>query len=547
MSDSSTKIEKSDKHKQTEHFFSGVLVLTFSNVLVKAIGLLFKIPMNYIVGDTGMGYYNSAYSIYTFLYMLSTAGLPVAISIMVSEARGKRNNALVHRILKISLLLFVIVGFLGSALMFFGAKRLSDWIHVPPASQSVLAIAPSMFFVCITGVLRGYYQGCQKMLPTAVSQVIEALCKMVFGILFAVYAIRNQFSPSVVAAYAVCGLTIGTGFSMLYLVITKCFEKKEALLPTSEGSTIRSKTLIKRFVSISLPVTLSASVMSLTNMIDTVLIQRLLQENGMSQEMATTAYGNYTSLAVPLFNLPPVFVYPIAYSIVPMISRFRASGQQERAGNIMVSSLRIASIIGMPCAFGLTLFAQPILSMFYREASAASASPLLSLLAPSSFLVCILAITNSILQSMGKAEKPVLAMLIGGIVKITSSLILVKHFGIAGTPISTFLCYLTVTVISLYYVYRYTGISLSCKNLFLKPLLSAGACVLAARLCFMFTSNKLHESAALVLCICIAVITYIPLVLRTHILDKEDFHYLPHNEKIVSLLQKFHLLDEKDF
>ena len=544
MSDYNRKSKLKSKH--TEPFFSGVLVLTLSNILVKAVGLLFKIPMNYIVGDIGMGYYNAAYSIYTFFYMLSTAGLPVAISIMVSEARGKGNTAYIRQILKTALLLFLIIGIIGSGLMFFGAQRLSEWIGAPPAAVCVLAIAPSMFFVCMTGALRGYFQGCQKMLPTAISQVIEALCKMVFGILLAVWAIRNALQPEMIAAYAVCGLTIGTAFSMMYLIIVKCFERREEPALQVHIPSPDTKALLKRFAAISLPVTLSASVISLTNMIDAVLIQRLLQNGGMSQEMATTVYGNYTSLAVPLFNLPPVFVYPIAYSIVPLIAKIRVSDKREEAGRIMISSLRIASIIGLPCALGLAAFAEPILSLFYRAESAASAAPLLTLLAPSSFFVCLLAITNSILQAIGKADKPVYAMVIGGAVKIVSSHVLIKHFGMLGTPISTFLCYLTVTVISLFYVFRYTGVSLPAVNLFLKPLLSSGICVTTALFCFYLTKHSIMKKQAVLLSIFIAVLTYIPLVLRTNILTKEDLNYLPHKEKIISLLLKWHMLVEKD-
>ena len=538
-----------NKHRNTnpERFFSGVLVLTASNILVKAVGLLFKIPMNYIVGDTGMGYYNSAYSIYTFFYMLSTAGLPVAVSIMVSEARGRGNTNQTRQILKTSLLLFLLIGSIGSVLMFTCAETFAGWISSSPASFCVLAIAPSMFFVCITGALRGYFQGCQRMVPTAVSQVIEALCKMVFGILFAVYAIRNNFQAPIIAAYAVCGLTIGTGLSMLYLVIVKCFDTPGDPLSADSSPVLPVKELLKRFLLISLPITLSASVMSLTNMIDTVLIQRLLQNNGMSQEMATTLYGNYTSLAVPLFNLPPVFVYPIAYSIVPMISKLRASEQRKQAKNIMISSLRIASIIGMPCALGLSALSKPILSMFYRAESAAAAAPLLTLLAPSSFFVCLLAITNSILQAIGKADKPVYAMLVGGAVEILSSLFLTQHIGMAGTPVSTFLCYLTVIVISLYYIYKYAGISLSVGTLIIKPLAASVICVLTALVCFSGISCVLPEGTAVMLAILTAVLVYIPLILRTRILTKEDLVYLPHKEKIISFLMKCHMLTEKDF
>jgi len=544
--DHGLKLKKRYSVQSAEPFISGVLVLTLSNILVKAIGLFFKIPMNYIVGDTGMGYYNAAYTIYTFFYMLSTAGLPVAISILVSEARGSGKNTLIRQILKTALILLLFIGIIGSGLMLTGAVPLAKWIGAPPASMCVSVIAPSMFFVCITGALRGYFQGCQKMLPTAVSQVIEALCKMVFGILFAVYAIRNGFRPEIVAAYAVCGLTIGTAFSMLYIVIVKCFTKREELPPESAIKPLPTLTLLKRFVRISFPVTLSASVMSLTNMIDAVLIQRLLQGTGMNQETATTVYGNYTSLAVPMFNLPPVFVYPIAYSIVPLISKLRASENEAEAKYIMSSSLRIASVIGMPCALGMSALSGPILEMFYRSDSAQTAAPLLTLLAPSSFFVCLLAITNSILQAAGNADKPVYAMLAGGCVKILASILLIKKYGMIGTPLSTFLSYLTVAVISLYFVFRSTGISLSARQMFLKPLTASVICVLTARLCYFAFQNILSVRLAVMLSVLTAAVIYIPMIFITQLLTAKDLEYIPEKEKIISILTKFHIPVKKD-
>jgi len=534
------------KEGDSEGIFSGVLVLTLSNLVVKAVGLLFKIPMNYVVGDTGMGYYNAAYSIYTFFYMLSTAGLPVAVSIMISEARGRGRRKHMRQILCVAVVLFISIGLAGTLLLWTGADAFADWIGAPPAAASIVAIAPTMFFVCIASALRGYFQGCQKMTPTAVSQVIEALCKMTFGILGALYAMRQNCSPAATAAYAVCGLTIGTAFSMIYLIIAKCFTNDSERLPEIPFVSLTKKTILKRFAVIAFPVTISASVMSLTNMIDAVLIQKLLQDCGMAQEMATTAYGNYTSLAVPMFNLPPVLVYPIAYSIVPLITRFRISEQNEKAENVMRSSLRMAAIIGMPCALGLSVLAEPILSMFYRAESAGTAAPLLTLLAPSSFFVCLLAITNSILQAVGKADKPVYAMLCGAAVKIAASHILIRKYGMIGAPLSTFLCYTAVTILNLYFVQRYTGLSLSAGNLYIKPLLASIVCAVTAWVSYGLFCNFLPENAAVLLSVMAAVLIYVPVVLRTGVLTEADLSFVPKKEKIIALLRKYRMLAKKE-
>mgnify|MGYP002752950156 CR=1 FL=1 len=182
-------------------FFSGVLILTISNLIVKAIGLMFKIPMNHIVGDEGMGYYNEAYTIYTFLYMISTAGLPTAISIMVADSRAAGKVRQVKRIFRVSLGLFFAIGIVGMLVMLLGAGPLSTMIGAENTKYCIMAIAPTLFFICISSALRGYFQGYQSMFPTAVSQLIEAVCKLGVGITLALYAIRMDLPIYIAAAY----------------------------------------------------------------------------------------------------------------------------------------------------------------------------------------------------------------------------------------------------------------------------------------------------------------------------------------------------------
>ena len=472
------------KHRNGKRsLFSGVVILTVSNLLVKVTGLLFKIPMNYIVGDTGMGYFNSAYSIYTFFYMLSTSGLPVALAVMVSEKRAAGNITAAKTIYRTALALFAAGGFGVFLLMFFASGELAELIRSEKSALSVAAAAPTMLFICVSSALRGYFQGCGNLLPTAVSQLIEALGKLVIGISAAGYAIRMGYAIPVIAAYAVSGLTLGSLAGMVYLLIAKFLRGDRDLLPDPpeiRNERIPRKEILRRFLKISLPITVSASVMSLTNMIDTALIQRVLQNAGMAEDEAAALFGNYTSLAVPMFNLPPVFVYPIAYSLVPAVAAALSSGNRRKAADAAEAALRAAVLIGMPCALGLTVLADPVLCIFYRSESAHLASPLLMLLAPSSLFVCILAVTNSILQSCGEERKPVISMLCGAAVKCVSNVILLRHIGIAGAPVSTFLCYLTVTVINFAFVVKCTGIRPDFSKIFLLPAAAGFACAVTA-------------------------------------------------------------------
>ncbi|MBR5312024.1 MAG: polysaccharide biosynthesis protein [Clostridia bacterium] len=472
------------KHRNGKRsLFSGVMILTVSNLLVKVTGLLFKIPMNYIVGDTGMGYFNSAYSIYTFFYMLSTSGLPVALAVMVSEKRAAGNITAAKTIYRTALALFAAGGLGVFLLMFFASGELAELIRSEKSALSVAAAAPTMLFICVSSAMRGYFQGCGNLLPTAVSQLIEAVGKLVIGISAAGYAIRMGYTVPVIAAYAVSGLTLGSLAGMVYLLIAKFLRGDRDLLPDPleiRNERVPRKEILRRFLKISLPITVSASVMSLTNMIDTALIQRVLQNAGMAEEEAAALFGNYTSLAVPMFNLPPVFVYPIAYSLVPVAAAALSSGDRRKAADAAEAALRAAVLIGMPCALGLTVLADPVLCIFYRPESAHLASPLLMLLAPSSLFVCILAVTNSILQSCGEERKPVISMLCGAAVKCVSNVILLRHIGIAGAPISTFLCYLTVTVINFAFVVKCTGICPDFSKIFLLPAAAGFACAVTA-------------------------------------------------------------------
>ncbi len=498
------------------------MLLTVSNLLVKVTGLLFKIPMNYIVGDTGMGYFNSAYSIYTFFYMLSTSGLPVALAVMISEKRASGNITAAKTIYRTALTLFIIGGLGVFLLMFFASGQLADLIRSDASALSVAVAAPTMLFICVSSAVRGYFQGCGNMLPTAVSQLIEAVGKLLIGIAAAVYAIRMGYDIPVIAAYAVSGLTLGSLAGMVYLLIAKFLRGDRDLLsddaPTdweTRSESVSYRDILARFLKISLPITVSASVMSLTSMIDTALIQRILQHAGMAEEEAATLFGNYTSLAVPMFNLPPVFVYPIAYSIVPAISAALSSNRKDKAADAVELSLRTAVLIGMPCALGLTVLAEPILCLFYKADSAHLASPLLTLLAPSSFFVCLLAVTNAILQSCGEERKPVLSMLCGAVVKCTSSVIFLQIYGIAGAPISTFLCYLTVTVLNLAFTVKCTGIRPNFTKIFLLPAIASLACAATAATVNRLLVSYIPGKSACAVAILLAVAVYAGILLAT--------------------------------
>ncbi|MBR2848344.1 MAG: polysaccharide biosynthesis protein [Clostridia bacterium] len=537
----------------TNLFFSGVLVLTISNLIIKVIGMLFKIPMSHFVGDEGMGYYSQAYTLYTCFFMIATNGLPVALATMLSDSRSKGQFKQAKRIFRIAMGLFFAVGLVSMLVMLFGARIYSsEFLRVDQAYYCILAVAPTIFFISISSAYRGYFQSYQQMLPTSVSQLTEVLSKLFLGVFFALYAKGQGYGIHIVAAYAAAGLTIGAALGMIFLFFAKlAFRSKEEQYNVQiiEGNTISeytdsTATILKRIAIIAIPITLSSSVMSITNLIDSGLVSTGLQDIGMTAEEATKIYGNYTTLAVTMFNLPPYLIYPISYSIIPILTMARSTKDTVRANRIIESSLRVSVLIGLPCALGMSALSKPILSLLFPMESVEMAWPLLSLLAPASFFICVLSVTNAILQSCGYERMPLYSMLVGAAIKLVSNYILIRTIGMYGTPVSTFLCYLTATAMNLYFVAKKTGVMPSVSRVFLRPLLAAVLCALAALGSYTLFSDVLGLGgrAITLAAIFIAVIVYGGLVFTTRAITADDILLLPKGEKILSVLKKIKLV-----
>ena len=530
-------------------FFSGVVALTFSNIIVKAIGLFFKIPLIHYLGELGMGYFNAAYTIYTWFYMISTAGLPVAISILVSEARAKGNYRQVKRIFRISETLFFAIGLLGMVIMAAGSGLFSALMKSPDSAWCIVAIAPTLFFICISSSIRGYFQGFQNMIPTAVSQVIEAAGKLLIGIFMAKWALDMGYELHIAAAFSIAGLTVGVAAGMFFLVISKLLFKESAygLDRNSELEPETRKSVLARLVKIAVPIMVSSSVMSLTNMIDLMIVLRRLQDIGFAREVAVAMYGNYTTLAVPLYNLPPVLIYPIAYSIVPMLSAAKEEREKKKTERIVASTLRVAVMIALPCALGLSAMSRGILDLLFHglDSSVSMAAPLLSILALSCFFVCVLAVTNSILQANGYERKPIISMLTGAAVKLASSYILIgiPEVGMYGTPISTFICYAAVCAMNFYFIAKHVCPLPSPQKLFVKPLAASAVCVACALLCSFFAPLLIGSTRiSTLLSIFIAALIYVAAIFLFGAIKKEDVAVLPKSEKIYRILNKLKLM-----
>ncbi len=460
--------------------------MTVSSLIVKAAGLLFKIPLTSLIGEEGMGYFNSAYTLFTWLYMLSAAGLPAAASMLIARLpeRSRRDGAM--KLFTTALGIFTTVGIVGCGVLIFGSGPISHLMRVEDSAPAIAAVAPTLLFVCQSAALRGYFQGFGDLVPHSVSQVVEAVGKVALGVALAYHAVNEGKSIPVAAAYAAAGITVGVAAGMVTLYIAFLLSKKRGGDPDPTPRRLHAGRLIHA----ALPITLSSSVMSLANLIDSLIMTRSLHAAGLSQTETAAIWGNYSSLAVPMFNLPPVLTMPIAYALLPSLSAALALGARDKAEELTKNAVKTTAVIAIPCAVGLAAMSEPILLLFFADDVAERGAMLLTLLAPSSMLLCMLGLTNTILQASGHERVPLYAMLCGAAVKLGATWALTPLLGKYATPVSTFLCYLVSTVISVIAIASMTPLS-RCMGLgaYLKPLTASALAVGAAVMVYPITGT----------------------------------------------------------
>lgn len=529
-----------------------MLLLSASTLISKIIGLVFKIPMLGLIGIEGMAYFSSAYHIYILLLTLSTAGLPVALSIMTakSSARGDRGD--VGRIFRVSLALLLPIGAAGSLILTAGAGLFSDLIKIPGAEYAIRAIAPTLFFICASSAVRGYFQGHEIMLPTAVSQLIESASKLVLGMGFAVIAIDRGADAPHTAAAAISGLTVGVAAGAAYLAVKKLvFPRSRAYKKLYVAASMPSgrRAIAAEMIKIALPVTISASVTSIAGLADTAIITARLTASGFDHGTALALYSGYANLAVPLYNLPTALITPVAMSLVPALSAAVAAGEEKNAFSVLRTAFRVTFAAAIPAAIGLAAFARPVLSMIYpREASSVAASaPLLSVLAPAVVFSCLITVTNAVLQAWGHPALPIFSIAAGTAVKIVSEYLLVgTQIGIFGAPLSTLLCGMTVVLLNIVLMYKYTpfrgGKVISVARIIRAVAASAAAVGAAVGIYIPALKNGIKNAPSLMAAIVAAVLIYAVCALKLGVLGADDIESLPGGERAVKILGRMGLL-----
>ena len=540
----------------------GAIILMISNIAVKLIGAFLRIPLTNIIGVEGMAYYNAAYSIYVTFYTISTAGIPVAVSRMIATANSTNNHKEIKKIFNVAFSLFFVIGVVGTAVMMIFAKKFAMSAKMPDSYFAMLIIAPTIFFICLSSAYRGYFQGLSNMTPTAVSQVIEAVAKCGIGIFAAVYFTKNNYPIHQVAGYVILGVTTGVFLGVVYGAIVKAMYTSSAeyknSLNSCNCSCRSSKSILRELILIAIPITLASSIMGLTNIVDTMLFPSGLQASGLSEKVATSFYGTYTSMVYPLFNLIPPFIYTFAISAIPAISSAIAVNNKEKASKDIESAFRNCAVIAIPSAIGLASLSKRVIAfLFDNEEIAVSenstvsaidiASPALAVVSIGILFLGVISITNAILQACKKEKYTIVSTASGVIIKVLCTCFLsrIPNIGLLGASFSTVLCYFTITSLNLYFMYSKTGFRVRASKIFVKPLISGILCGMSAiAVSFFIGKTPLYGRTGTLLSIAVAGLVYVVSLVAFKGINRYDVMMMPKGAKLCAVLDKFNLLDK---
>ncbi|MBQ8263376.1 MAG: polysaccharide biosynthesis protein [Oscillospiraceae bacterium] len=523
-----------------QNYLHGAAILTFGVVIIKILGAIYKIPMGNILGDEGFGIFNTAYNVYNVFLTIATAGFPVALSRMISAANTLDRKAQAKRTMNVALVTFAVLGFVGSALMLIFPTELAVFMEMPSASQSIAAVAPSVFLCCLLGAYRGYCQGHGNMTPTMVGQVLEVLAKVAVGICLAIILTNQGKSLPVSSAGAIFGVVVGSLAALIYMV----YYKKRNYPYDSAAATDKpdsSASIFGELVRIGVPITLGACVMSVFTLIDNKLVLYQLSELGYTDVESSVLYGVY-SKAMTLYNLPAAFITPLTISVVPAIASCVAAKKHKESCEIGEGSVRIGAIIALPMGVGLSVLSYPIMNVLYPD-SHASGGVLLMYMGIASIFVCLALISNAVLQAHGNEKLTVVSMIVGGIVKIGVNWVLVgnPNINIVGAPIGTLCCYVVMCLMNYIFLRKCMEVRPSVKRMLLRPVISTLVMGAAAWVVYALASMVLGEGwmrmALAMLCsVGVAVVVYLVLIIVTRAVTMEDMKLIPKGEKIARLL-----------
>ncbi len=530
--------------KKQKSFVQGAALLGAAGLLVKIIGAVFRIPFANAVGTEGSCYYDAAYPYYSFLLVISSSGLPTAISKQVSERIAVGDHRGAREVLNVAVKLLAVIGIVTSVAMFLGAKVFAGITTYPETVYSFRALAPALLFVSIMCAYRGYLQGLQQMAGTALSQIAEQLGKLVIGLTLAIKLLPK--GPEYAAMGALIGVSISElmGLAVVYVFYRRRKKSMDRLIAKQSQSEQRGfGAVAKALLAIAIPITIGASISPLTGMVDSALIGRILANLGYSEEVRKTAYSLLRTYVTTLINMPGVLTMALAMSLVPAISAKNAMKDRAGVKSTARLGLKLALIIGMPCAVGLFVLAEPILHMLYPKLTEAELALAVDIMHTASMGVIFLSMVQSmtgVVQGLGKPRVPVFNLFIGFVLKVITMLVLmnIPSINIQGAAVSTVVCYAYAGVADTIYMVRRTKCTLNIYDVIIKPAAASVAMGLTVHFAYLILAKSGHATVATLGAVIAGVAVYGILAIVLKMLSSEELNYIPGGGKLRRIMYR---------
>lgn len=525
-------------------FMGNVLVIMFSQVLIRVLGLVYRIYLTNRegFGDTGNALYSAGYQIYSLLLLLSSIGIPSAVAKLVSEKVTLGDYKGASKTFKVSLMVVSCAGLVGSLLLFLGAGFISDIVlKIPDSKMTIMAIAPSVFFVAISSVIRGYFNGRNTMKPTANSQSLEQILKTIFTIIFVEIAAAATSTNTVAMAVAA---NIATTFSVIssFVYIFLYFRHRAKFINQEMRSQVeyrpeRRKKILKKVLSVAIPMSLTSIIISINKTIDAITVPRSLM-TFLSYTDAMRIYGVLSGKVDTIGGLPLSFNTAFSVALVPELAALKAMNDKVGIAKKITLSMMLTILIAFPCTVGLYVFSQPILDLIFPNANYGA-----YILAGYAFTIVFTMLgqnMNAALQGLDKLKTPVIALAVGSFVKFLANIILVRieGIGIYGAIVGSILCYSFVLGIELITLKKMINIKYNIVKLIIKPLIASCIMGIVSYSIYIGLLNILAPKLATIIALCCAVIVYAICVVYLNILSEEEYLAIPKGKTIYKLVSK---------
>lgn len=560
--------------RKQQSFEYGAVILLCSTVLVKIIGAIFKIPLSNLIGDLGFGYFSSAYDLFTPIYTLAMAGLPIAVSRVVAEHMAAGRYGDVRQSLKITRKLFFITGFTALIIMLiliYPFVKLTD--KSGGTIYSLFAIAPSLLFCCVMSTYRGYYEGLRNMYPTAVSDITEALGKLILGYGFAYIVIKTTHNEAFAAAAAMAGITVGAIVAALYLRLRYKF-KGDGITEIEileNKPTVKEKDAIKALIMIAIPVVMASLANSIASLVDVSMVKlqlsHIMEKNyDLICDMYRNSIADYNASAIEsgkkllsastmptflygirgkaftIYNLVPAITSVLGVSALPVIASCWSVNDKKGIKRNVESSIKLTAIISMPAGMGFAFIGDAIMGLMYKSvASVEIGGSMMRIYGIAAIFAGLAIPMTSMLQAIDKQVISLRNVAIGAFLKIAVNFafVSVPKINIQGAAIGTAVCYVFIFVANLLSIVKHTGVVPDFYKTLIKPLVAAICCGVSA---FAFIKVLGNGKIFVAVSIAVAAVVYFAVLILLNTFEDDDVLTLPKGEKLLSICRKLKII-----